>query len=142
LSKIKSNIDAFSTPFQSVETKIISPLIDAQNIANDKGVLGFLLLFAVSIALAAISFILVIMYTLCKCCSFVRFFLHLIWNLIVILMILNFLLGAAFGLLGLVSLDAVPVMKFIFGSENLKSDNPLLVTGTSGKLIDICINGI
>lgn len=56
-------------------------------------------------------------------------------------MILTFLLGGVFGIVGLVGYDGVPVIRFIFGSANLQSANPLVIgNGDVSGYLDTCIN--
>lgn len=56
-------------------------------------------------------------------------------------MILTFLLGAGFGIIGLVGQDGTPVIQWIFGTENLTSDNPAIFgPGETSLYINTCIN--
>jgi len=48
-----------------------------------------------------------------------------------IVMVLTFILGTVFGVIGLISSDGVTVFKWIFGSENLLSDNRKIITDKS-----------
>lgn len=58
-------------------------------------------------------------------------------------MVLTFILGTVFGVIGLISSDGVTVFKWIFGSENLLSDNRKIITDKSAaSYINICFNGI
>lgn len=59
-----------------------------------------------------------------------------------IIMVLTFILGTIFGVIGLISNDGVGVIRWIFSSENLLSSSPKILTDpTAGKYINICLNG-
>lgn len=59
-----------------------------------------------------------------------------------ILMVLTFILGTVFGIIGLISTDGITVLKWIFGAENLSSQSPKIIgTGQSARYINICFNG-
>jgi len=56
-------------------------------------------------------------------------------------MILTFLLGGAFGIIGLVGQDGTPIMQWILGSANLNSANPAIFgAGSTSNYIDTCVN--
>lgn len=57
-------------------------------------------------------------------------------------MVLTFILGSVFGVIGLISSDGVGVIRWLFGSENLLSASPKVITDTTAsKYINICLNG-
>ncbi len=142
LNDISSKINSFTSSFDQISTSVIDQWIDAQSRANDNGVAAFLGLFGVLIILAVISTLCLIFFAICCHIKCLRIVLHIIWNLMTLVMILTFLLGGVFGLIGLVGVDGVPVMKWIFGSENLSSSSPRIITSsTASNYINICING-
>jgi hypothetical protein len=56
-------------------------------------------------------------------------------------MILTFLLGGAFGIVGLVGQDGTPIIKWIFSSANLNNPNPAIFgAGSTSSYINTCIN--
>ena len=141
LNNIQNNVNTMTGAFDSISTEVIDILVDAQNRANDNGVTAFLVLFAILIGLATLCIVFLVLMVFCNC-KFFRFFLHIFWNIITLLMILTFLLGGIFGILGLVGKDGVPVMKWIFGKENLLSAAPKIVTSTTtAGYINTCVNG-
>lgn len=111
------------------------------NQVNSKGNTIFLVIFAVLIAISALAMASVIFIT--TCCNESKFFraiLHIIWNLTSLIMIITFLIGGLFGLVGLVAVDGVTVLQFVFSSSNLEG-NQVLVGGTAAVYLDTCING-
>jgi hypothetical protein len=108
---------------------------------NSTGNNIFLIIFAVLITISVLAMVSVIMIT--TCCNDSKFFrgiLHIIWNLTSLIMIVTFLIGGVFGLVGLVSVDGVTVLQFLFSRENL-SGNQILIGGQAAAYLDICING-
>jgi hypothetical protein len=58
-----------------------------------------------------------------------------------IIMVLTFILGTVFGVLGIISSDGVSVLKWVFGKENLSSTSPKIITDKlSAKYVNICYN--
>lgn len=55
-------------------------------------------------------------------------------------MIFTFLIGTVFGVIALVCVDGVDVMKWIFGSENLRNEQ-VLISGNAAIYLDVCLNG-
>jgi hypothetical protein len=141
LKGLKSDIDTFTEPISALETTLINPLINIQAIINDKALSGFLIIFGVSFGLSVLATLLVIMFAFCKCCSCLRFFLHFIWNIIVILMIINFILSALFGVLASIGQDGIGVIKWVFGPDNLSQPTPVIIPGKAGQYLNICVNG-
>ena len=142
LRSIRSNVDSFTSSFDKISTDVIDTWIDAQNRANDNGVAAFLALFGICVLIAVFSTICLIFFAICCKVQCLRIPLHVMWNLTCLIMILTFLLGGVFGLLGLVGVDGVPVIKWIFGTENLQSSDPKIVgSGASARYINTCING-
>jgi len=59
-----------------------------------------------------------------------------------VIMVLTFILGTVFGLIGVISSDGIDVLRWIFGPENLLGTSPKIITdATASKYIDICLNG-
>lgn len=108
---------------------------------NSQGRTIFLIIFAVLIAISSLAIVSVILAT--TCCNDSKFFrgvIHFIWNFTSLIMIITFLIGGLFGLVGLVSVDGVNVLQFLFGKDNL-TKNQVLIGGSASQYLDVCING-
>jgi hypothetical protein len=140
LADVQKNIDSFSSTFTNIEDTILKNWIMYQNTANDTGGTGFFILFAVLTGLVFISLLGIILYVCCKAqCA--RYILHFVWIITCLIMILTFILGTLFGIIGLASKDGVPVLQYVFGSENLSLPEPkILKDATAAKYINTCIN--
>jgi hypothetical protein len=63
------------------------------------------------------------------------------WWLFSIITIFTFLLGATFGGLGLIAEDGTPILRWLFGPDNLRSTNPsFFEKGDVPIYLDTCIN--
>lgn len=57
-------------------------------------------------------------------------------------MVLTFILGTLFGVIGLISTDGVSVIRWLFSTDNLLSSNPKIITDTkAASYLNICLNG-
>lgn len=58
-------------------------------------------------------------------------------------MILTFILGGVFGLIGLVATDGVPTIQWIFSSDNLLNTKKVIsLDSSTATYLNICLNGI
>jgi len=152
---LKSLTDA-STQFEDIKSSIDSikdgisdVIINNSETIEDYGKLGFKLVFSVltviDVAIAALIFL----FCFCsgKACSSCCFFrcglkivLHILWNIMALLMILTFLIGTIFTMVGTIGKDLTSAVSFIVGEENLgKGEEAILLGEAAGKL-NICIN--
>ena len=148
----KKMLNDIKNSFNDIKAEIADKIIDYSDTIDDYGRLGSKLVFGVlalmNIALAIFVLLLCFcsgkMCTNCCCCRCIfKFFLHLFWNILALLMIITFLVGFAFSLVGTVGYDAMSIISYVVSSENINSENPVLIDklGDSKKYLDICING-
>jgi hypothetical protein len=76
----------------------------------------------------------------CKGYKCLRFCLHFIWNLLYFITILTFIIGSAFGVVGVVITDAVPALNVVFSTDYLKNNLFKDDLATAAR-VDICLNG-
>ncbi len=101
-----------------------------------------LILFAILIGSAVFCALSILILTWCGCkLTCLRFILHILWNIIYLITILTFILGALYGIIGSISVDLRPVIKYILSDEYLNSANSLIKDLQVAKYISICVNG-
>jgi hypothetical protein len=66
--------------------------------------------------------------------------MHLAWNIILFITILIFILGVVYGILGTLTYDAVPTLRFMFSEENLVESNYLIKEKEVALLMNTCVN--
>ena len=75
------------------------------------------------------------------CRSIASTFIHIFWNILMLLLIFSFFIGGFLWLISNISSDMVDVVSYIISDENLKSDNPRIVSKSPGtEKLNICIN--
>jgi hypothetical protein len=80
-------------------------------------------------------------YACCCKIQFCRFFLHFFWILLLLLVFVLFILGFIFGFISFLGKDGVDVLNFLFSKENLSATKPIIIGGTAGNYLNICLNG-
>ena len=78
------------------------------------------------------------------CFFFPKLFLHIIWNINQILLIIIFLLGSFLGIIGVLLTDGVDVFNYAISEENLNENNndPILFKSqNTNEYINKCFNG-
>ena len=139
---IKSSID-------SVKDGISDVIINNSETIEDYGKLGFKIVFSVltviDVAIAALMFL----FCFCsgKACSSCCFFrcglkivLHILWNIMALLMILTFLIGSIFTLVGTLGKDLTSAVSYIVGEENLGKGEEAILLGEAAEKLNVCIN--
>ena len=149
-------LDEIKGSFGDIKMEISNMIIDNSEIIDEYGKIGFKLVFGalglMNIALGV--FVLFIcfcsgkMCTNCCCCRCIfKFFTHLLWNILAILMFITFIVGFIFSIIGQIGNDSMNLISFIVSEDNLGKNGVggenLLVNqlGDSKNYMDRCING-
>ena len=153
LNSGKDTLEQLRSSFDDIYSQVGKPIYEYSEKIDDYGKLGSKLVFGVlalmNIALAV--FILLIcfcsgkMCTNCCCCRCIfKFFTHLLWNILALLMIITFLVGFLFALVGTVGNDLMNVISFAVSEDNLGKNGEGILVDKLGKAKDYlhtCING-
>ena len=155
-SGINSGIDKLEKlrkPFNSVYNEISDSIYDISEMAYYKGELIVKLVFGalafLNIALAVLLLLICMCSgqtcTSCCCCRCLcKFFTHLIWNILALLMIISFLVGATLSLVGRIGGDMMSFVSYVLSEENFnKNDNAVLLwkLGDGKDILEECIVG-
>ena len=149
-------LDELKSSFDDIKSSIADTIIDNSETIDDYGKLGFKAIFGVlgliNIAIA-VFMILICLFSgkMCKnccCCRCIfKFFTHLLWNILALLMIITFLVGSLFGLIGQIGSDAMSVISYILSEDNLGKNGTggeNILVGSLGEAkgyLDTCVNG-
>ena len=123
---------------------ILNDWIKGQKEVNKYSKKGYYFFFVFIAGLAIISLILSLFLVGQVCFCFPKLFLHIIWNINQLLMILIFLLGGILGILGVLLTDGIDVFNYAISDNNLnetKNNDPIIFTGSSREYLNICFNG-
>ena len=116
-------------------------LIQFQKYLNDYGYFMFLIFLCFIGVLSLFGILFIILYAVVSVCQKIRYVINIIWVMIMIMTFFNFIYGIVFGLIGLVSIDVSLVLYNVTSSDNLQSENPLLLHNKNISLIfDRCVN--
>lgn len=148
---ISNNIDAAKVVLQSsmnqlrplsqsitkLDEDYISKIVDFRKNSTNSLNQTFIGLFASLIILAFIFFVFVSMF-ICFEIKFAKYISHIVWNLITLITIPIFIIGAVFGLLGTAFSFIGPILEVLFSKEGL---NKIFTNSTSTiDIIDTCVN--
>lgn len=135
------DIEDFVSKFTERED-ILNDWLDGQEKVNKYSKKAYYFFFILIAGLAIISLFLSLFLVGQVCFCFPKLFLHIIWNLNQLLMILIFLLGGILGIVGVLLTDGIDVFNYSISSDNLiESNDPILFTGENARdYINICFN--
>ena len=152
LDDAQDKFDELKKPFDDIYDQISSAIFDTSNLIDDYGKKGvklvFLALALINVLLAFFMLLICIcsgkLCTNCCCCRcFCKFWTHLLWNILALLMIVSLLVGSIIALVGKIGGDAMSVISFIISQDNFETQNPLIIDklGEAKKYLNCCING-
>ena len=158
LDSLKSGKDTLGDlrgTFDDMKSGIADVIIENSEVIDEKGKLGFKLVFGVlaliNIAIAAFMFLICFfsgkMCTKCCCCCRCLFkcATHLLWNILALLMIITFLVGFIFALVGQIGSDAMSIISYIVSKENIDTGGDNVIVDSldpkAKSYINRCVNG-
>ena len=149
LTDASTQFEDIKKAIDSVKDGISDGIIDNSETIEDYGKLGFKIVFSVLTVIDAAIAALMFLFCFCsgKACSSCCFFrcglkivLHILWNIMALLMILTFLIGSIFTLVGTLGKDLTSAVSYIVGEENLGKGEEAILLGDAAEKLNICIN--
>ena len=140
IGDIDSLFNDFGSTLDSFSSSIAEPWMDYQKTITDYGKLGCNIFFGVLVGLSGLIIGLTIVFVLLKI-KFLKIFILIFWNILVLIMILTFIIGGVFGLLGIIGKDGTSVIYYLISEENLNSTSPKIIPDSIGNYIDVCMHG-
>ena len=146
-------LNELTEPFQSAKEQIEDILSGASEKIDKYGKLGVKIVFGVlmiiNVALAALLLLICLFSgqacTSCCCCRCIfKICTHVLWNVLALMMVLSFIVGALLSLVGRIGGDAMTLVSFIVSEDNFNDEeNPLLLNklGDAKKYLKRCIQG-
>ena len=145
----KNSINDIKQPVDDVKDMVAGKIVDYSDMIDEKGKLGFKLVYSVLTIVVAVNAALVVVYfvfgtTLCSKFRILRclnkVFIHIFWNILALLMIITFIIGAVLTLVGTLGNDLVSVVSHFIGEDNLNATEPALI-GSAAKYLKPCLIG-
>jgi hypothetical protein len=141
ISSVQTQIDSITKSFKTVETTVLDNWIMVQKKLDDTGLTAFLILFAILFSFAFLATVCLLFFIFLGKIQKLRWLLHVIWMLTMIITILTFIIGGVFTGLSILSNDGVVTLKdYVFASANLLGNCDIIDDKTVCGYIDTCIN--
>jgi hypothetical protein len=146
-------INDIKESFNDIKGSIADMVVDNSETTDDYGKLGIKAVFGVLalIDIAIAAFMLLLCFCSGKCCNkccccrcIFKLFTHLLWNILALLMIIVFLVGSLFALIGKVGSDAMSVISYVVSEDNIGAGGDGILVdqlGENKKYINRCIGG-
>ena len=152
LNSGKTNLDKLTKPFTDAEKEFGTLLGDYSGHIDKYGKMSVTIVFSVLMVInIALAVLMLLIYFFsskacagccCMRCLF-KFCTHILWNVLSLMIILSFIIGAILGLVGTIGGDMMSLVSYIMSEENFNSNTPLLLNklGDSQRYIRRCIHG-
>ena len=142
-------IDEIDYSFDDIKSLIGDIIIEYSKTIDDYGKIGikviFSILLIINIAIAVFILLLFFCSGKCrKCCccrNIFKIFINILWNILALLMIIVFLVGSLFTLIGKVGDDVMNVISYLVSEDNLGEDKDTILFGGAKDYLKICILG-
>ena len=144
-------LNELTEPFENAKEQIADILSGTSEKIDKYGKMGVKIVFGVlmiiNVALAALLLLICLFSgqacTSCCCCRCIfKLCTHVLWNVLALMMILSFIVGALLSLVGRIGGDAMTLISFIVSEVNFNDEeNPLLLNklGDAKKYLKRCI---
>jgi len=145
-----NSIDEIDSSIGDIKGTLSDTIADNAGTIDEYGKLGVKAVFGVLalIDVAIAAFMLLICFCSGKCCTkccccrcICKLFTHILWNVLALLMIIVFLLGSLFALIGKVGEDAMSVISFVVSEDNLGEGKETILVNSAKEYLEVCING-
>lgn len=144
LENIKGEINEISDTFNSIKDEALDEMEKIMETLDKNSNLGLRGLFSVIFLFSFLSLITLIIYFTCNC-ECISCLYHLFWNFEIIIIIVTLLIGSIFGIVGVISKDAISILQYVKSSKNLNPEDDeetflLKINPDARQKIDICFN--
>jgi hypothetical protein len=153
LEEGKNTISDIKESFNDIKGTIADIIVDNSETIDEYGKLGIKAVFGVlaliNVAIAAFMLLLCLCSgkccTKCCCCRCIcKLFTHLLWNILALLMIIVFLVGSLFALIGKIGSDAMSVISYVVSEDNIGANGDGVLVDQleeNKKYVSRCIGG-
>ena len=150
LTNANAALENIKTEFETLEYLLSDYIKENADSIDKKGKIIYALFFSLLVIFSVA--ITVLMLLLC-CCSgkvctnltcfqcFFKYFLHVFWNVMALIMFLLFMGGSLFTMAGRVGEDLVGAISFIISKDNLDADKNTIILGNVKNYLNKCFNG-
>ena len=140
IGDITGTINDLSGSVESAVGNNIQKIIDIRSMIVQYLKLGLFAFFGMFAGFAVIILLLTLIFVLCKC-RCLKCVVHCFWNILNLIIIFSFIIGAIIGLVGTLGKDATDFMLYLISEKNLNSTTPALLTGEIPVYLNTCFYG-
>lgn len=141
LFEIKTQLDEINSQTNEINSKVVEPVYDYQQRTDETGALALYILFGSLLALMLTNYIIILFYGFIFKIQCLRYFSNCIWIVLSILTWILLLFAFVFGGLYVMSQDGNYLIDYIFGTDNLSKEIPVVVEEKEiASILDECIN--
>ena len=154
LDDSKDMVNDFKGNFNDLKGSLADTIVDNSRTIDEYGKMGFKAVF-ITLALIDVAiavFILILCLCSGKCCTkcccccrcIFKLFTHILWNLLALFMIIVFLIGSLFTLVGKVGSDVMSIISYVVSEDNIGAGGDGIFIdqlGEGKKYITRCIIG-
>ena len=142
LENSKVEIDKISDTFRSIKDDTLDNIENIMEKVDKYFKLSFIGLFSVILLFCFLGLLTLIIYFTCNC-ECISCLYHIFWNIEMIIIIITLLVGICFGIVGVVSKDAILILQDAKSTEYLEQGKFLFLDIDQQNIekIDICFNG-
>ena len=148
ISEAEEVIQGIGDGIEEIKENLGKNILEYSEKINDNGKLIFRLIFIVLLIISLLleTFFIFLLLTAsrkcnCQCCvGFMKFLIHIFWNILAALVILLFLFGGLICTISRIGKDFFEAMSYLISSRNLLAPSPRIF-GDSAPYLDVCING-
>ena len=142
LENSKEEIYKISDTFRSIKDDTLENIENIMEKVDKYFKLSFIGLISVILLFCFLGLLALIIYFTCNC-ECISCLYHIFWNIEMIIIIITLLVGICFGIIGVVSKDAIPILQDAKSTEYLEQGKFLFldIDQQNKEKIDICFNG-
>ena len=140
LENAKEEIDSISGVFKSLKTSQLSSIETYLDDYNKYLKCSLIYLFLAIFLFNFLCLLFLIIYFACNC-ECIKCLFHVFWNIEMIIIISSMLVGILLGIFGVISKDAVSILKYTTTLDNLNDSKPLILKDINDpEKINQCFN--
>ena len=138
--KSSNTINSISKTFEEIND-ILDKIEDKMKLFDKYCKLGLFIVFLAILAFCLLGLLTLSSYFICNF-DCIKCLFHLFWNFEMLIIIITLLIGVSFGIIGILSKDAVSILQYTISYENLNRTEPFLLNINRTYLteIDVCFN--
>ena len=141
LNGLAKQVSSMGTTVSKSADSMVQNIVNVKDKAQEVMLFAFEIIFGIFLGIAVILMVILTLYALVNCFLF-KIPLHIMWNIVLVICILNFILGAILGILAYITSILSPTMAYFVSPDFIQSPNcPFAAEKPIPDCINTCING-